>query len=294
MSPREVTLVVNPASRRGAAAKLVEPVCDILRAHDWTPDVVITKSAEHAYEIAAQADSDDLLVALGGDGLHGRVAAGAVESGCVMAPLPAGRGHDFVRALGASSDVVEAAGALATAVERRLDVGLAGDDVFLGVATIGYDSRANTYANAAPDAVPSALVYAYGGARALLHTRPHPVALRVDGVEHRFTGWNIAIGNSGRYGAGMKVNPHASMTDGMLDVTVVKELPRWRYPVLLPKLFRGTHIDGVHVCHYRGRRIEVLEPADGDVYADGDLLDSSPRVFEAKPAALRVLSGVAR
>lgn len=109
MTARAVRLVVNPTARRGAAAKLITPVTDVLLAHGWPVELVVTTSAEHAFDVAASADADDLLVALGGDGLHGRVAAGAVRSGALVAPLPAGRGHDFVRALGGSSDVIVAA-----------------------------------------------------------------------------------------------------------------------------------------------------------------------------------------
>ena len=157
------------------------------------------------------------------------------------------------------------------------------------MATLRYDSMANTYANDAPRAVPSSLVYAYGGARTLVHALPRPLTLVVDGVTHEFTGWNVAIGNSGRFGAGMRVNPDASMSDGLLDVTVVTDIPRWRYPAMLPRLFRGTHVDGVRVRALRGRDIRVITPHVGDVYADGDLLEASPTTFRALPDALRVL-----
>lgn len=284
-------LIVNPTARRGAVRTQITPVANILREHGWAVEVIVTTSAQHAFDVAANASSDDLLVALGGDGLHGRVAAGAVESRALMAALPAGRGNDFARALGGSTTVLGAARALATADEQRIDVGRAGDEVFLGVVTIGYDSRANAYANNAPAVVPSSLVYAFGGARALVHTRRQAIGLTVDGVEHRFDGWNIAVGNSGRYGAGMRVNPNASMTDGLLDVTVVTDLPRWQYPMILPKLYRGTHIDGRHIRHFRGQHISVDVPEDMQVYADGDLLASAPRVFTTAPSALRVLTG---
>lgn len=83
---RPVTLVVNPAARKGATLRMIDPVTDILRAHGWRVDVVVTRSADHASQVAADASVDDLLVTLGGDGLYGRVAAGAVVSGCLMAP----------------------------------------------------------------------------------------------------------------------------------------------------------------------------------------------------------------
>ena len=68
---RPVTLVVNPAARKGATLRMIDPVTDILRAHGWRVDVVVTRSADHASQVAADASVDDLLVTLGGDGLYG-------------------------------------------------------------------------------------------------------------------------------------------------------------------------------------------------------------------------------
>lgn len=294
MAPRRTLLVVNPASRGGRTRSLVDPTSDILRSHGWDVEVVVTESAEHATQVAASVDADTLVAALGGDGLFARVAAGVLTSGALMAPLPAGRGADFVRALGAPRDLREVASRLPLASERRVDVGMAGDVPFLGVATLGYDSLANTYANDAPSFVPGALVYAYGGARALVHMDPHRINLRIDGETFDFTGWNVAIGNSGRYGAGMRVNPEASMDDGLLDVTVVADMPRHRYPAMLPKLYSGTHVDGRSVRAYRGAVVEVLEPTGADLYLDGDLAAPAEgvRTFTVKPDALRVLAPV--
>lgn len=292
MTPQHVLLIVNPTSRGGRVLELVEPTRDILRSHGWKVDVVVTTSAEHATEVAAQAEPQTLLAALGGDGLFARVAAGALVSGAAMAPLPGGRGADFVKALGADGGVRDIAARLPLATERRVDVGMAGDFPFLGVATLGYDSLANTFANAAPKFMPASLVYPYGGVQALVRTTPHRIVLRVDGETYDFTGWNVAIGNSGRYGAGMRVNPDASMNDGLLDVTVVGDMPRYRYPAMLPKLFRGTHIDGRFVRAYRGAVVEVLEPTGGDLYLDGDLAPAAngARTFTARPDALRILA----
>ncbi|WP_427384064.1 diacylglycerol/lipid kinase family protein [Janibacter sp. G56] len=290
-APRHTLVIVNPAARNGTTEAMIPGVTDILRSHGWTVDVVVTRSAEHAVELAAAADAErDLLVALGGDGLVARVAEGALRSGAVVAPLPAGRGCDFVRALGAPRDVSAAAAGLRLATERRVDVGMSGETPFLGVATVGYDSRANDHANAAPGWVPAALVYAYGGVRALFETRSTSITMTTDGVERTFVGWSVAIGNSGRYGAGMKVNPDARLDDGALDVTTVEGLPRWKYPMLLPRYFKGTHIDGVDIRADRGREIEVSAPAGYRVYADGDIVGQTPMRFTVVPQALRILA----
>lgn len=290
MQARDALIIANPAARNGEARAMIPVAADVLRAHGWSVDVAVTTSAEHAVELAAAGGPDQqLLVALGGDGLVARVAEGAIRSGALVAPLPGGRGCDFMRALGGSRDLYEAASALPFASERRVDVGMAGSTPFLGVATVGYDSRANDHANEAPAWLPGGLVYAYGGARALAETRSTSITLTMDGTVRTFDGWSVAIGNSGRYGAGMKVNPEARLDDGELDVTTVEGLPWWKYPMLLPRYFKGTHIDGVDIRADRAREIEVSAPSGYRVYADGDIVGETPMTFTVQPEALRIL-----
>ncbi|KRE39348.1 lipid kinase [Janibacter sp. Soil728] len=290
MTAREALIVANPAARNGEAKAMVPVAADILRSHGWSVEIVITTSAEHAAEVAAAGRPDGpLLVALGGDGLVARVAEGAIRSGALVAPLPGGRGCDFIRAIGGSLDLQEAASNLPFATERLVDVGFAGETPFLGVATVGYDSRANDHANEAPAWLPASLVYAYGGMRALAETRSTAITMTTDGVARTFDGWSVAIGNSGRYGAGMIVNPDAELDDGELDITTVEGLPRWKYPMLLPRYFKGTHIDGEDIRAARGKEIEISAPTGYRVYADGDIVGETPMTFTVKPGALRIL-----
>ncbi|WP_068265289.1 diacylglycerol/lipid kinase family protein [Janibacter limosus] len=290
MTARSALVVTNPTAANGTAEAKAPVAARILRSQGWSVDIVMTASAEDAVEIAAAGQPDGpVLVALGGDGLVARVAEGALRSGALVAPLPGGRGCDFIRALGGSLDLRTAASALSTATERRVDVGFAGETPFLGVATVGYDSRANDHANEAPPWLPASLVYAYGGARALTETRSTSITMTTDGVARTFDGWSVAIGNSGRYGAGMKVNPDALLGDGELDITTVEGLPRWKYPMLLPRYFKGTHIDGVDIRAARGKEIEISAPTGYRVYADGDIVGETPMTFTVQRGALRIL-----
>lgn len=286
---RDVLIVANPTARNGETKGLIPVTAEILRSHGWMVDVTVTRSAAHAVEVASGAREGQVLAALGGDGLLARVAEGSLRSGAVVAPLPGGRGCDFIRALGSPRNLREAATALPSATERRVDVGFAGDTPFLGVATVGYDSLANDYANQAPARMPSSLVYAYGGARALVETRTTSITITTDGRPRTFDGWSVAIGNSGRYGAGMRVNPEASLTDGELDITTVESLSRAWFPIMLPRYFQGTHIDGDRIRADRGREIEVFAPAGYRVFADGDDVGQTPMTFTVQPGALRIL-----
>lgn len=292
-------VVVNPTSGAGRARAEVTGICDVLIAQGHEPEVVETSSAEHAEELAAGAVAEDLLVAVGGDGLLGRVADGVVRGGgALVAPVPAGRGNDFARAIGVPLDSRSAVERLAVAVERRVDVGRVvgagggGARVFLGVASVGFDTVANTIANETRW-LSGSLVYAWGGTRALLGTRARTFRLTVDGEAGEpleVGALNVAVGNSGRYGGGIQVCPDASVDDGELDLVVQGAVGRARLVPLLLRGFRGTHVRHASVLTRRVRsvRIETDEPLA--VFADGDPIGVLPLEISVLPGALRILA----
>src|SRR5438045_3630274 len=76
-------LVVNPSAGGGRASKLLPSVQAALSEHDLV--VTPTQSLEHADTLAASAVADErVVVAMGGDGIVGRVAGAVAAAGGVM------------------------------------------------------------------------------------------------------------------------------------------------------------------------------------------------------------------
>ncbi|MEO9221682.1 MAG: diacylglycerol kinase family protein [Mycobacteriaceae bacterium] len=286
----KLLLVVSPSSGGGRAARVMPAVVRALRATGWEVRTHVTHDLVDAETVAAQAQSDTVVAALGGDGLLSRVAAGTRASGAVFAPLPGGRGNDFCAKLGTPSDPVAAAAALVGAAERPVDVAVLDGRTVLGVISCGFDSEATRRANAAK-LMRGHLVYAWAALRTLATWKPVELTVTVDGVARSFRGFTVAVGNSGRYGGGMKVCPEARMDDGLLDVVTVSHASRRYFVRQLPKLFAGTHVDGVIVQAQQGREI-TLESADPvELYADGEPAGTVPCTIRVVPGALRVLGG---
>src|SRR5919205_1023571 len=96
--------------------------------------------------------------------------------------FPGGRGNDLARVLGIPSDPQGAVAVLATGETRQIDVGVANERRFLGVAPCGFDSDANRIANEAR-LVRGNLVYAYAAIRALIAWRPATFTITLDDAD---------------------------------------------------------------------------------------------------------------
>jgi YegS/Rv2252/BmrU family lipid kinase len=225
---------------------------------------------------------------MGGDGLTGAIAGELQGTDGVLAVLPGGRGNDFARKLGLGGDPVAACGVLAAGRERRIDVADAGGRIYVGILSAGLDSDVQDIANATRLPL-GTFVYLYGALRVLATWRPARWQVTVDGERHAFSGYSVAVANSGVFGGGMWLVPDASLDDGLLDVVLSEHRPRHRFLLNLGRVFRGTHVNepGFHIL--RGRRVTFSADRPYRAYADGDPIAELPATVSVRPGALRVL-----
>jgi YegS/Rv2252/BmrU family lipid kinase len=225
---------------------------------------------------------------MGGDGIAGAVAGELHGTDAVMAVLPGGRGNDLARKLGIGHDPVAAVDLIAAAREQRIDVAQADGRVYVGILSAGFDSDVQEIANATRLPL-GTHVYAYGALRALWSWRPATWNVRVDGTPHRFSGYAVAVANSGVFGGGMWLVPDAAIDDGLLDVAFTEDRPKTAYLRGLNKVFKGAHIHDPGFTIVRGREITFHADRPFTAYADGDPIADLPTTVRVLPGALRVI-----
>jgi YegS/Rv2252/BmrU family lipid kinase len=288
---RTVTLIVNPVAGGGRAAKRLPEVEGELSSLGIAFHREETSSLIHAEQLArAATEASEAVFTLGGDGLVGAVAGALAESGTPLGVLPGGRGNDFARVLGVPKAAAAAVAAVAGAPERRLDLGEVDGRPFIGIASCGFDSDANRIANESKR-IKGNLVYVSGALRAVAGWKPARFDLVLDGERRTFTGWSLGACNSKAYGGGMFAAPNAELDDGLLDVVVCEQTSK---PVflfrVLPRVFKGTHVDLPFVHEMRAREVTVSADRSFAMYADGDPVGDLPVTVRIRPGALTVLA----
>jgi YegS/Rv2252/BmrU family lipid kinase len=244
---------------------------------------------EHARELARGArDAGEIAAAMGGDGLIGAVAGELQGSDGVLAVLPGGRGNDFARKLAIGKDPVAATALILAGKERRIDVADAGGRIFIGILSAGFDSDCQVIANSTRLPL-GTFVYVYSTLRALLTWKPARWDVTVDGVRREFTGYSVAVANSGVFGGGMWLVPDAAIDDGQLDIVFTGDRSRLGFVRGLTKVFKGAHIHEPGFELLRGREITFTADRPFAAYADGDPIVDLPATVRVLPGALRVL-----
>jgi YegS/Rv2252/BmrU family lipid kinase len=287
---RQLALFLNPAAAGGRAARALGEVRDELDRLQASYRVLDTRSLEDAREQALEAAAqDETVVAIGGDGLVGGLAGALMNTKSALGIVPGGRGNDFARVLGIPSDPKEAARLVVDGEERLVDVADVNGRPFVGIASVGFDSDANRLANETK-LVKGDLVYLYAGLRTLVEWKPATFDVVVDGEHHSVTGYGLAVANSKAYGGGMYLVPHAELDDGRLDVMLSGKDSKLHHLTLMPKVFKGTHVDDPYLRWLTGSVIEVSADRPFTVYADGDPIGDLPVTVRVSKHSLRVIA----
>jgi YegS/Rv2252/BmrU family lipid kinase len=291
---RQFTAVVNPTAGGSTGAAALLAVARLLREAGAELETEYSRSLGHAQDLARQAgERGRIVLAVGGDGITGRVGGALSGTGAVFGLVPVGRGNDFARALGLPADPAALARILLHGEPRPVDtieVGSAVHDrtVVLGSVYAGVDAVANRHANRARLLRGTASYYA-GGLRAVATWRAARYRVTVDGEEHPHTGYTVVAANSGCYGSGRIIAPDARVDDGLLDVVMIHQAPRRLFFALMNELRTGAHLHRPEVRVLRGREVRVEADRTVPYGADGEVEATLPVTARVLPGALRVL-----
>lgn len=289
-------VVANPTAGRGKAGKRIGAVDATLRELRVEHEVRVAGSAAEMEVTCRRAAEDgaEIVAVLGGDGTVSCAANGLLGTGAALAVLPAGTGDDFATAIGAGS-FPAAVRLLANPKTADVDVVRVrageGDRCFVNVAGAGFDSEVAETANAMTLNLGGTGTYVAALLKTLSRFTPARYDLTVDGEPLTLDAMLVVIGSGLSYGGGMKVLPHASIVDGVLDVCIVESISKAAFLRAFPRVFAGRHTTHPKVRMMRATQVSVEANRHMLVYADGDRVGPLPARFDVLPGALPVVVG---
>jgi diacylglycerol kinase (ATP) len=296
----QTRIIFNPAA--GSAGKKIQALQALT---DGRPHMRILESRErgHARELAAEAvrAGCDLVIAAGGDGTIHEVVQGlmAAPGRTRLGVLPFGTGNDLARTLGIPDDPAEAVALLeGGGVERAVDlfrVEVAGEIRHgINVAAGGFSGQVDEMLTDEMKAAWGPLAYVRGALGVLPDLTAYDTRIAWDDGElERVQALNIVVANGKTCGGGTRVAPAADISDGLLDVVIVRYGSLLDLAKIAARLLAGDYTDSDGVDVRRARRVRVASRPGMWFNVDGELVGNEPISFEVVPGALRVIAAPA-
>jgi len=289
----DFTLIANPVAEKGKAAVIAEKAYRRLTGQGLKGVIEFTTQPGDANRIARAIAQNGgrWIIACGGDGtVHEIVNAIAEQPDVVLGMLPCGKGNDLAAALKIPKSLASAVDVLLYGVTRQIDLGKIGNRYFDTIVTCGYDSEVNRRVAVEGAPFSGTLSYVYT-AITTLFSFESPSA-RVEGDFGVYDGGILltATGNTRRYGGGLKILPDAVLDDGLLDVCIIKPVPRRTVLCMMISLFWGGHTSHPAVRIHRTKSLTIHADPPILLFADGEQVCYTPATIQVVERGLTALA----
>jgi len=293
----QAKLIANPgAGKPEESAKQLELATRYLQGHGIEVNVALAKPKEEATPLAKQAVKDgyELVIAMGGDGTLEAVLRGMVGRKTPMGIIPTGTQNNIAKTLGIPTEMEEACTLIASKHVRKLDVGRVqvknGKKLFFFELTaVGLVAALYPKANKLADGKLSKLKDV---ALTLIHQEPQPeVFLTLDDESKiKVKTMLVVVSNAPMFGANFLVAPDASVTDGLLDISVYPEFGKTELLAYYAQVRSEGFSANEKVQRYRASKIEIKTNPKMDVMADGVMLGKGKVEIKSKPGAVWIIT----
>lgn len=289
-SMKKVIFVVNPISGTQNKEVMLNSLEDKIDKKKYTWEVIYTERAGHATEIAAKAaeEKTDIVVAVGGDGTINEIARSLVHTDTALGIIPCGSGNGLARHLHIPMDAKKALDVLNGGLLNTIDYGKINGTPFFCTCGVGFDAFVSLkFAHAGKRGV---LTYLEKTLLESLTYQPETYELETEDGVSKYKAFLIACGNASQYGNNAYIAPQATLTDGLLDVTILEPFTVLDVPALAFQLFNKTIDQNSRIKTFRCRKLCIRRTAPGVAHFDGDPMQTEADInIEVIPKGLHVV-----
>ena len=287
MAETNVRFLVNPAAGRGTGRSHLDRIRVLASRHG--AGLVVSRKVTDLAEQARRAAEDGVerLLVAGGDGTMHYAIQGLAGSSCALGVIPLGSGNDLAGSLGIPPDLDVAVERAIKAEPRRIDLLRVGNVFSASYAGVGFDSEVTRFANEVKF-LRGPLIYFYSVIHTLITFEPPRMKVVYDGGTFEGKVMFAVVNNLPRFGGGMRIAPDARIDDGLLDLVIVREVPKSVLLSIFPKVYGGKHVGHPAVTIVRTRRAEITIDRAMTLYGGGEPI----RPLEpGEPVAIEVVAG---
>ncbi len=291
--------IINPKSGQGKRVEeFISSVKETIEKTGADAEIYITKAIGDAKTYVHDYCEDNgaaRFIACGGDGTLNEVLNGAIEfPDTEIGVIPMGTGNDFCRnfkgyAFKNIEKQIKGSTQKCDAIKYTTEYrDTKREGYCVNMFNIGFDCNV---ADAAAEMkrkpfVSGSMAYFLSILVTLVKKKCSDLKIELDGQEvHNGKTLLSSVANGSFCGGGIKSNPLASVSDGLININIIKNLSRMRFISLLLPYMKGTILEKRRAKNFvtsqKCKRITVT-PNRGDIRicVDGEIISAGKTEFE--------------
>lgn len=250
---KKVRFIYNPYSGENVILSEIDNVISIHQQHGYQ---IVPYRINKDETIDAALDIIDetyayILIA-GGDGTVDSL-VNAMKRKNIDIPvgiLPVGTANDFATFIGISSDVKEACKQIISSTPKAVDIGSINQKYFINVASSGLFTDVSQKTDINLKNTIGKLAYYLKGLEELPNFRKLKVKLKSNEVNYEGDMYLVLVFN-GQTAGSFKLATRSDVSDGFLDVILIKAIPIRNILPLFVKILKGDHLDSDQVIYFK-------------------------------------------
>lgn len=286
-----IRFIINPISGVGKKGKLPFLIDAHLDKSRFEYEICYSQYRNHAKELAKEAASLNFQVvcAVGGDGSVHEVGTALIGSQTKLAIIPAGSGNGLARHLNIPLNMKDAIECINQSQTISMDTVMVNEKSFLGVGGYGFDALIAEKFDQHNRRGLRAYIYLIF--REFFRYNPINISIDLDGKVKSLPVFLCTIANSSQFGNGFTISPKSDVTDGKLELYLMKPFRIWHLPSLLVKIMRkkGDKTRFSEVISFKNAKIKLSKKI---AHYDGEPIDVRDEInVRVVPASLNIVVG---
>lgn len=255
-------------------------------------ELVYTNGPEHATLLTQEGIKNGFthFVAVGGDGTVNEVAKALIGTDFNLGIIPQGSGNGLARHNKIPLELRNAIRVVKADNVKRIDTCKLNNLPFINVSGIGFDAHIGKLFAENKKGKRGFSTYFNMTINEFKNYKSEKYQITANGKKINKDAFLISFANSSQYGNNAYIAPDASMTDGLIDVCIMKPFHPLNVIDLGFKLFTKQINKSPFVETIKATEVEIEREHSGDIHLDGEPFEQGKKLkIEVIPHSLNLL-----
>ncbi|RKD96732.1 diacylglycerol/lipid kinase family protein [Marinifilum flexuosum] len=258
----KILFIINPIAGKKTGKNINQDIIRYLDTDNFKPHFKYSEYAGHISEIAKQALIEEykVIIAVGGDGTVNETGRILVHSNIPMGIIPIGSGNGLARHLRIPLSVKGAVRLINKMDILQMDAIRINGMYSFCVAGIGFDAEVSRMFQKMK--ARGLFSYIIACLRCFNQSKNQDFIVRIKQKEHHLNGFMMCCANASQFGNNAYIAPGANVSDGIIDLVLVKKPSYLQIPIFAFKTFTGTLKNHSLYSRINGSEFEITQEND--------------------------------